>query len=61
MIELADPFPVIVASVTGLTIIGGGYAEDGIHFELSDGRMLVVTAIGAIFVGLEYVGPKEIH
>lgn len=49
----------LVEAMKGLSIVGGGYeGEEGIHFELSDGRLLIVT--GAFVVGLCRV-KEEIH
>jgi hypothetical protein len=58
-VEIAD-VPALVEAVTGLSIIGGGYdGIDGFHFDLSDGRVLVIT--GVFVVGLCRVSKEEIH
>lgn len=50
----------LVEAMKGLSIVGGGYeGEDGIHFELSDGRLLIVT--GRFIVGLCRVHKEELH
>lgn len=49
----------LVEAMQGLSITGGGYeGENGIHFELSDGRLLIIT--GAFVVGLCRVH-QDIH
>lgn len=50
----------LVASMRGLSIVDGGYdGPDGIHLELSDGRLLIVT--GVFVVGLCRVSRAELH
>lgn len=44
----------LVEALTGLKIVGGGYEGDsGIHFEMSDGRLLIIE--GQFIVGLARV------
>lgn len=50
----------LMASLTGLQIVGGGHdGPDGLHFELSDGRYLIIT--GMFVVGLCRVGETQVH
>lgn len=48
--QLSD-IPTLIEAMKGLEVVGGGQdAEGDIHFELSDGRYLVIT--GAFVIGL---------
>lgn len=50
----------LVDSLQGLQIVGGGHdGPDGLHFELSDGRYLIIT--GMFVVGICRVSKEEIH
>ena len=60
--EITD-FEEVVAHVSGLQIVNGGQdSPEGIHFLLSDGRYLVVTALtGSFYVGVYRADKKEIN
>ena len=50
----------LVESLRGLQIVNGGHdGPDGLHFELSDGRYLIIT--GVFVVGLARVCENQIH
>lgn len=60
--EITD-FDEVIEHVRGLQIVNGGYdSPEGIHFLLSDGRYLVVTALtGSFYVGVYRACKEEIH
>lgn len=59
MTEITDA-DALVEAMKGLSIVGGGHdGPDGLHFELSDGRYLIIT--GVFVVGLCRVSKEELH
>lgn len=58
-VEITD-MDELVEAMRGLAVVSGGHdGVDGIHFELSDGRYLVIT--GVFVVGLCRVGKESIN
>jgi hypothetical protein len=53
----------VFQSLEGGTIEGGGLTEDGIHFFLKDGRVLVVghTEYGEVYFGVAMVDKRNIQ
>lgn len=43
--------PEFMDSITGRTISGGNVTDDGVHFFLDDGRVVIMTGAFLVFVG----------
>ena len=53
----------VFQSIEGGVIDGGGITDDGIHFTLRDGRVLVIgrTELGEVYFGVAMMDKKNIQ